>query len=725
MPIPSNIQQHIFDLLNKTSNVSFVSAERLEKNLGLAPGEVVAAEVKAVLPYNRAQVSIGTTVVNLEMPLAVRVGQSLELTFVADEPRPTFAMPRIGEPSPPVRLSDASRLLGMLLGNNQIANPEVRASLLSVSQLLHQTDGDNNLLATVLDEALTYTPQKMPSSSMPPSSLPTEPQDLASKTIFESNASHILQQVARNARFTMLEAVNQPVTPLPLLPGEEVNASVTGTLPGGRVFVQVAGISLELLMPHALPHDGIIRLTYLSSLPKPLFALQRASSNLPPGSLSEASRWLSVLEHSQGGISGEQMNVLDRLNTVMSSLPPDSPAFTAIRDEALTYENILKRGVNENSQKSAGGAQQSAIPTNVVQNGNGIVLHDDMAKLLQALIKGNRLALLEAINQQAQPIGLLPGQQIRGDVLATLGGGRFMLDVAGKAMEFSLPKGIAVGSRLQLFFITADPRPTFLLARFGSASDSTVSSAGRWIGNLLESVQEGEGGAKTARLLSLLLAEPPRDATHLSQTLEKNLKGSGLFYESHLTRWFGGEYRLEEILKEPQGKLSTLKQLMIAGQYQEITDEATLAMKGAGGEQMAQGLLRQNNASTGAEGGADPRTLPIVQEQLATLQSGQLLFQGELFSGQQMEWSVNEREAKRNRDGSTERSWETVLALELPRLGSVRAELTLEGDRVSVRINTDNETSGAKLEHGKGILKGQLEAAGLVTEEIRVHHEEQ
>lgn len=717
MSIPANIQQHIFDLLNKTSSVSFVSAEKVDASaLKLSPGQIVTAEVVSLLPYNRAEVTIGTTRVNLELPLAVKVGQNLELTYVADDPRPTFAMPRIGEPTPPVRLSDASRLLGMLLGNNQIANPEVRASLMSVSQLLHQTDGDTSLLASVLDEALTYTPQKIATAATPGTPTPL-PRDQAAKNIFENNASQILQQIARNARFTMVEAVNQPVTPLPLMPGEEVNVSVLGTLPGGRVFVQVAGTPLELKLSQPVPQDGIIRLTYLSSLPKPLFAMQRTIHEIFPGNLSEASRWLSVLEHSSGGISGQQMNVLERLNTVISSLPPDSPAFTAIRDEALTYDTLLKRTPQETGSMAAALLQNQQQ----LQNGNGIVLHDDMAKLLQALIKGNRLALLEEINQQAMPTGLTPGQQVRGDVLASLGGGRFMLEVAGKAMEFALPKGVGVGNRLQLFFITADPRPTFLLARFGAAGDSSVSSTGRWIGNLMETPLEESGTAKTARLLSIILGEPPTDPAHVSQTLEKNLKGSGLFYESHLTRWFGGEYPLEDILKEPQGKLSTLKQMMVPDQYKEIVDESGLVTKGTPEQLMAQ--ARQNIASTGTEGMADPRTLPIVQEQLATLQSGQLLFRGELFSGQQMEWSVHEREAQRNKDGSTERSWETTLALELPRLGSVKAEVVLEGGRVSVRMITENATTSAKLEQGKHLLVEQLEAAGLGADEIRVLHE--
>ena len=89
--------------------------------------------------------------------------------------------------------------------------------------------------------------------------------DQARLATFESNAAQILRNIAQNSRFTLIEAANQPLTPLPLLPGEEVNATVIGTLPGGRIFVQVAGTTLELVLPQKVTPGEILRLTYLSA----------------------------------------------------------------------------------------------------------------------------------------------------------------------------------------------------------------------------------------------------------------------------------------------------------------------------------------------------------------------------------------------------------------------------------------------------------------------------
>jgi hypothetical protein len=516
---------------------------------------------------------------------------------------------------------------------------------------------------------------------------------------FEINAAQILRTIAHNSRFILLEAVSPPLTPLPFLPGDEVNATVVGTLPGGRAFVQLAGSTLELVLPRAVHAGEILRLTFLSSEPKPTFAIPRPQPDVSPASLSEAGRWLSVLEHSEGGVSGQQMYVLDRLNTVLKSLPPDSPAFTAIQDEAITYQTVMRgRALSDRSAE----AQASLLTSPQASNppGNGILLNDDMAKLLQAVIKGNRLALLEAVNQQAIPTGLSPGQLLKGEVLSALGGGRFMVQVAGQALEFTMPKGIRRGDMINLFFITEEPRGTFLMARFGRLSDSRISDTGRWLSGFLGTASE-QGSAQAALdVLRTLLSAPPSDASQVSRTLQQGLRESGLFYESHLARWFGGEYPLEDLLKEPQGRLSP--RILQQGAHQEDP------VRGGG--------------SMPHEGIADQSTLPVVREQLSALQNGQLIFRGDLFPGQRLEWSVAEREAHRNDSGERERTWETSLNLNLPRLGPVGVSLSLDGSRVSTYVHAEEGKTVPVLESGRIVLAEQLEAAGLKPVEIVIQN---
>lgn len=730
MAINADIQQQVFDLLTKASNLSFVSADSdagARSGISLSPGQRVTAEVLSTLANNRVQVQIGTDRFNLDLPMAVRPGQNLEMTFISAEPRSTFAIARQGVAPPPVSLSDASRLLGLMVGDEQSVDPYLRTSLQSVSDMLRRSSGEAGVLANLMDEALVYNPLSQAVRATPQEAASTPAQaltaDQARLAAFESNAAQILQHIARSSRFIMAEAVNQPVTPLPLMPGQEVDAAVIGTLPGNRAFVSVAGIPLELIIPRTVQADEILRLTFISSQPKPIFAIARSAPDMAPGTLSEAGRWLSVLEHAEGGVSNQQMFVLERLNTVLKSLPTDSPAFAAIKDEAVTYQNILHNRLPTDQSTLAGAATITA-QQNALQQGNGIVLSDDMAKLLQALIKGNRLTLLEALNQQSMPASILPGQQLKGEVMATLGGGRFMLQVADQSIEFSMPKGTARGDRVNLFFISNDPQPSFLLTRSGGAGDARVSETGRWLSGFLGATAEQQPAQATLGILRTLLAGPPVDSTQVGRLLQQGLRESGLFYESHLARWFSGDYPLEDLLREPQGSLSHLKQPALMQQPAILLPEdlARATMK-TGSLEVMEAMVKRAGTSQPQDGVADQRTLAVVHEQLTALQNGQVLYRGDLFPNQRMEWSVNEREAHRNKEGGQERSWDTTLNITLPKLGAVSARLKLDGNRVSVDIRAGEHAAAGVLNAGKTKLVEQLQAAGLAAGEIGVKHD--
>ena len=684
MALAADIQQQVFDLLSRASNLSFVTADQSVGSASqLAPGQRVSAEVLSTLPNNRVQVRVGTERFNLDLPMAVRTGQTLELTFVSADPRSTFAIARQAGVAPPVSLSDASRLLSLLVSNERIADPQFRASLQNISDMLRRSSGETGVLANLMDEALTYGLHREGVKGAPEfqQNAPTLTPDQARLATFETNAAQILRTIAQNSRFILVEATNRPVTPLPLLPGEEVEAVVVGTLPGGRVFLQVAGSAVEMVLPRTVQNGDMLRLTYISSEPKLTFAIPRVMPDGASGVLSEAGRWLSVLEHSEGGVSKQQMYVLERLNTVLKSLPPDSPAFTAILDEAITYDTV-RRGQNSSEQSAALQASLLSAQPNTAAAGNGIILSDDMAKLLQAVIKGNRLALLETLNQQAMPTGFVPGQQLKGEVLAALGGGRFMVMVAGRNLEFLLPKGISRGDLINLFFITEEPRQTFLMARFGRPGDSRVSDTGRWLSGFLGEASGQQPAQATLGILRTLLAGPTTDASLLSRMLQQGLRESGLFYESHLARWFGGDYTLEELLQEPQGRLSP--RLAQTGEHQTASaDELVRAGVRTGSTEIMEALFKKAGTSMAHEGIADQRSLPIVGEQLAALQSGQLMLRSDLFPGQQLEWTVAERDAGRNLSGGRERNWETSVTINLPNLGAVTALLTFDNMRVA------------------------------------------
>ncbi len=720
MAVAPDIQQQVFGLLSRASSISFVTAEQRSGEVSfLTPGQLVSAVVLSQQPNNLVQVGIGNERFNLELPMAVRTGQTLEMTYVAAEPRSTFAIARQSGVAPPVTLSDASRLLSILASSAQISDPQIRASLQSVGDLLRRSSGETAVLANLLDEALTYRTASggtaaRGSGEIGPGRVSPEQARLAT---FETNAAQILKSIAQNARFTVVEATSHPTTSLPLLPGEEVNATVVGTLSGGRAMVQVAGTTLELMLPQKVVPGEILRLTYLSGEPKPAFALGRAVSDSAPPQLSEAGRWLSVLEHSEGGVSLQQQYVLERLNTVLKSLPPNSPAFSAFSDEAQTYQ-----ATGRTTSELSTGVAASAAASPPALSGNGVVLSDDMAKLLQAVIKGNRLALLESLNQQAPAGTFMPGQQLKGEVIAALGDGRFTVQVEKQVMEFLMPKGVRRGDLVNLFFIANEPQQTFLMVRFAHSGDSKVSDVSRWLSGFLGEAAGQASTEATLGIMRTLLSGPTMDAQLLGRMLQQGLRESGLFYESHLARWFGGNYALEDILKEPQGRLSPrLAQAgMPQAQGSPVENPAQPVERASSMEMMA--AIKKAGDTMGHDGIADLRTLPMVNEQLTALQHGQLLFRGDIFPGQHLQWTVAENGGGRNKSGGRERSWQTTVSVALPHLGPVSARLSLDGTAVTVSITAENEAAVPVLEAGRERLIGQLEGADLTPAAMSIAH---
>ncbi len=706
MAFPSDIQQQVYDLLSRSSNLAIVPADPVEPTLApgqqvltLAPGQRVTAEVIGQPQAGKIPVQIGNQQLQLDLQLPVRQGQNLELTFVGNDPRPTFAMSRPGVTAPPVTLTDASRLLSLLVSNEQFIDPRQRSSLQSISDLLRQSSGDSSVLAGFLDDVLTYRTDGRV-AVVAPGSVPDRPEQQVGQearqppggggvgtkaAAFEDAASRLLLNLAQRSRLVLVDVANQPVSQLPLNPGEEANALVMGQLPGGRTVVQLAGNTLELLLPKPATQGEILRLILITQQPKPVFALLGQPAQEQSGTVSEAARWLSAMAGTENGNTEVQRTVMSRLQQVISSLPQGSSALAAIMGEAMTY--------GASATLPSGGAQQSSAAVRESRVDEG------MFKLLQALMQGDRLALLEPKVGSEAVAGFQAGQQLRGEVLQTLGGGRFMVQVGNQAMLVTLPKSLKVGDRLNLFFVGNDP-PSFLMVRYGTGGEALVSKTASWISNLLGMQSQATPLQEGLGVLRTLLQGAPSDPARLEQLLQKGLKESGLFYESHLTRWFSGEYALDDLLREPQGRLSP-----------GVPTE----------ESGARTALVQHTAE-----GVDPRAQSLIKEQLATLQTGQLLFQGELFPGQEMQWRIRERDGSgKQAPHEKKKLWDTELSIELPRLGTISAEISLDGADVDVRITSGAESVAELLYQELGRLREQLAASGLTPGAIEVQHGEQ
>lgn len=285
-----------------------------------------------------------------------------------------------------------------------------------------------------------------------------------------------------------------------------------------------------------------------------------------------------------------------------------------------------------------------------------------------------------------------PGEILSARVDAKLPDGSYKVLVAGQELRMSLPTFVAAGDTLELAFVTREPSPTFQLqsiAQQGSAEAPTLSTAGRLVAAAM--LQAGEAPMPTTAAVSgPLLSTAPADGSRLSGQLAQTLSTSGLFYESHQAQWLAGTRDLPQIMQEPQARMVRAAQADTQTAMQAIA----------------------------------PQALPLVQMQLATLDTSVVMMQLEIWPKQWMQWTVEERpadtQANAQTEGAPQADWNTRLRLVLPRLGELNAMLSFGAGGIMIRVEADKAASAELLQENGASLQEALTAAGLPSARIAI-----
>ncbi|WP_374244310.1 flagellar hook-length control protein FliK [Zoogloea sp.] len=310
-----------------------------------------------------------------------------------------------------------------------------------------------------------------------------------------------------------------------------------------------------------------------------------------------------------------------------------------------------------------------------------------------------------------------PGQRIVASLHATAADNTYLARVDGREVTLALPQSVKAGDTLELVVSHVTPRAVFAtLAQptAGTAPDArpALSQAGKLISFLLT----GQPAAATASLAGgePLLPAPPASgagAAQLAARLGSAVGQSGLFYESHQARWIAGQLDTASLRQEPQGRLKP------AGP----ADAPATAPPPETAEPAASApAARPTAADTPSP--IPERLVPLVHQQLDAIATQHMVWQGQVWPGQMMEWEIEDPEQDRaGADDAAEPYWNTTLRLSLPSLGGVEARLHLTPAGVAVRLIADSDTTRDALDAGQTRLADALAAAnvpltGLVAE---------
>ena len=330
-------------------------------------------------------------------------------------------------------------------------------------------------------------------------------------------------------------------------------------------------------------------------------------------------------------------------------------------------------------------------------------------------------------------------------VLSRLDDGTFLLKIADTAVRVSLPMDAQVGDQIALKLMTSEPRPTFLLMPAAvpvpaNSTPTSLSSTAQLIATVLQDAQQD--GAPTA-----LVGKSPVVASALASTpqvaagLQNLLNYSGVFYESHLRQWAGGERSLAELMREPQAQSgaavpgsaaadAAALNAKLSTTTSELTKLIDIVTKWELGKQTSQ--LDNATVRNAAQSDALPERLDAesaqrINLQLNTLEHNRIAWRGELWPGQKLEWDVSEDTPNPNPDAETPKqsSWTSVVRFELPLLGVISASIHLDGEHVRMQVRTSSDAAAAKLREQGHSLALALDAAGSPLDLLTVKKDEE
>ena len=290
----------------------------------------------------------------------------------------------------------------------------------------------------------------------------------------------------------------------------------------------------------------------------------------------------------------------------------------------------------------------------------------------------------------------------------------------------------------------APPSPAPGGAAAPSSTITSFSAAARVIADLLQRFPAPPSAIAPA---APLLAEAPGEASAaalIATRLQQSIQHSGLFYESHVARWFRGELPLEALRREPQMQAAPRSGESLApATLQAGAPASSPGVQGAVASPLPpsepalkSGVIAADSAdildseaagalATRAEVAGLPQESlsSLLRQQLELLAMPQLRWEGNVWAGvfmgltiaapPQPERQPDEEGEAAGREQAAEGEWKVRLELRLAGHGTLDAAISLQGERLALTLQTGSVSLRRYFEGGHAELQASLQACGF------------
>jgi hypothetical protein len=126
----------------------------------------------------------------------------------------------------------------------------------------------------------------------------------------------------------------------------------------------------------------------------------------------------------------------------------------------------------------------------------------------------------------------------------------------------------------------------------------------------------------------------------------------------------------------------------------------------------------ESRLPTDATAAPVPAIAQLVDRQLQTLSGQPIVWTGQVWPGQSMEWQIEEDRSEDAAEVASQ-AWTSKLRLTLPNLGEVELRVGLRDERLSVRVVSGAEHVASFRESAE-VLRNALSARGLSLTNLEV-----
>lgn len=259
-------------------------------------------------------------------------------------------------------------------------------------------------------------------------------------------------------------------------------------------------------------------------------------------------------------------------------------------------------------------------------------------------------AEFNALNRDhnTQASRLVAGMQYIGRVVGIDSENITSVEIGDQVFRMQLPESHQLGESVNLRYLGADPKPTFMVLQPTPSSvlpsNVLLSTAGKLVLEALSTTAQFANlnqidGADMQPLLAST-GNPQMSAMELQNAL----RFSGLFYESHIASFIQGKRTIEQLRKEMQNQ-------------------------------------------------KDVNRSAIISKQLDVLERQQIQWIGMIWPKQQMQWTISKDEGGADPELPEEKSCKSTVALDLPRLGKIVFHIVMIRDRINIQIDVAGRQS--------------------------------